>query len=256
MTSIGRDLFYSIFPNKNSYLTSGMGNSPIILSAPHGGNIKPIDIPYREHGNRSRDTYTRTLIQAIVKLLSEKPFYIYANIHRSRVDLNRDIDEAAQGNNKAIEIWKSWNNTLGNFQARVKSVYSKGLYIDIHSHNNSHKFEIGYGLTVSDYLDLKGGWEITRHSTLFPLATQEIKEKNLCFGYNSVPYTLESFGYDILVPENDDEYLNGGRNSKVFHGNGIGSIQIECPIPVLKDDLDGVAKALASSINSFRKSFL
>src|SRR3990172_12176611 len=116
MHSITRDLFYSIFPNKSNYLTYRTGNSPIILSAPHGGNVRPISIPRRKYGNRSRDTYTRRLIQKVIELLDEKPYFIYANIHRSRVDLNRDLEEAAQGNKKAKEIWENWNMSLGEFR--------------------------------------------------------------------------------------------------------------------------------------------
>jgi hypothetical protein len=250
------DLFYSIFPQQNKYLTYGDGNSPIILSAPHGGNIQPISIPKRTWGNRSRDTYTRRLIQRIIELLPEKPYFIYSDIHRNRVDLNRDIEEAAQGNKSAKRIWETWNEELQRYTSFVSKKYGKGLYIDIHSHNNSNLFQIGYGLKVKDYLDLRGGWEIKNHSTLFPLVNQHYSEKSLCFGYNSIISDLEYSGYNVLVPKDEAKYLNGGRNIREFHGNEIGAIQVECPIPVLKNDLDRVARALANSIQSFQQSFL
>lgn len=256
MASIFNDLLYSIFPNKTKYLTYGNGNSPIILSAPHGGNIKPLDIPYRKQGNRSKDTYTRRLIQKVSNLLTEKPYYIYSNIHRSRVDLNRNIKEAAQGNKKAELVWYAWNKTLAGFTKDVILDYGKGLYIDIHSHNNSDQFQVGYGLPVKDYIDLKSGWEIKKHSTLFTLTNPLISEKTLCFGTGSIIDTLQYRNYKVLIPENDNDYLNGGYNIKKFSGHGIGAIQIECPIPVLKYDLDGIAISLANSIRIFSDSFL
>jgi hypothetical protein len=250
------DLLYSIFPQQDKYLTYGIGNSPIILSAPHGGNIKPISIPKRTWGNRSRDTYTRRLIQRVIELLPDKPYYIYSNIHRNRVDLNRDFEEATQGNKSAEKIWSEWNITLDKFKTVVSGRYGRGLYIDIHSHNNSSLFQIGYGLKVKDYLDLKGGWETRNHSTLHPLVDKDTSEKSLCFGYNSIISNLEYNGYNVLVPKEEAKYLNGGRNIREFHGKGIGAIQVECPIPILKKDLDRVARALANSIISFRQAFL
>ncbi len=256
MHNVVRDLFYSIFPNKEKYLTYKLGNSPIILSAPHGGDIKPTDIPYRTYGNRSRDTYTRRLIQGIDAGLVYKPYFIYADIHRSRVDLNRDIAEAAQGNPKAEKIWYDWNKFLSTSKSEVEKRFGRGLYIDIHSHNNSDKFQIGYGLKVIDYLDLRGGWEIKKHSTMYPLVRDGYTEKNLLFGTYSFPDSITSSGYKVLVPEKEEQYLNGGYNIHKYHGNGIGAIQIECPIPVLKNDLDGVIKALINAINSFERRFL
>jgi len=256
MHSLVKDLFYSIFPNKNKYLTYGNGNSPIILSAPHGGNIKPLSIPYRKYGNRSRDTYTRRLIQRVIELLDENPYFIYADIHRSRVDLNRDYTEATQENQKAEEIWFVWNDILSEYQTEVRNKFGKGLYIDIHSHNNSDKFQIGYGLSVRDYLDLNGGWEIKNKSTLFPLVNEIVKEKKLCFGIGSIIDSLEYQGYKVLIPESENKYLNGGRNIQQYSMSGTGAIQVECPIPILKKDLEGVAIALANSIDLFKKTFL
>lgn len=251
-----RDLLYSVFPDKNKYLTYKEGNSPIILSAPHGGNITPLSIPKRKYGNRSRDTYTRRLIQLIIDKLDEKPYYIYSDIHRNRVDLNRDIIEGAQGNKKADQIWMIWNNILRDYSAKVHSLYKRGLYIDIHSHNNSNQFQIGYGLSVKDYLDLKAGWKISSISTLYPLVNKSITEKSLCFGYGSIIDTIEYSGYSVLIPESENKYLNGGRNIQEFSGDEIGAIQIECPIPILKYDLNGVADTLVKSIELFSQRFL
>lgn len=256
MHSLIRDIYYSIFPNKSKYLVYKSGNSPIILSAPHGGGIKPTDIPYRMYGNRSGDSYTRRLIIEILNVVMTKPYYIYSDIHRSRVDLNRDIIEAAQGNKKAENIWNDWNNILGYFTSSIARKHKKGLYIDIHSHKKSNKFEIGYGISAKDYLDIRAGFETKKHSTLFPLVTENNSERNILFGTSSIIGTLERFNYDVLIPDKDENYLNGGYNIKKHSGNGIGAIQIECPIPVLKKDLDGVAQAIANGILIFQERFL
>lgn len=247
--NILNDLFYSVFPSTNKYLTHYKGDTNILLSAPHGGSIRPINIPYRSYGNRSRDTYTKELIKKIINFSAQKPYYIYSNIHRSRVDLNRGVIEGAQGNERAINIWEDWNNTLNSFSAEIRNKYKKGIYVDIHSHSNSDKFQVGYGLSVNSYLDIKSGWETKTHSTMYTLKPKSDKsEYEVLFGENSVIGTLESYGFDVLVPEEEAKYLNGGRNIKQWSDYGIGAVQIESPISILKDELEVVAIAICNAI--------
>src|SRR6185436_11995795 len=100
------------------------------------------------------------------------------------------------------------------------------------------------------------GWEIKRKSTMFPLVNSEHKERDILFGNYSIINTLKAFDYKVLIPENEAKFLNGGRNILQYSGEGIGAIQVECPIPVLKYDLEGAAIALANSIEIFRQGIL
>lgn len=253
--NILKDFLYSLLPFRNldRYLTYRIGNCPVIISAPHGGDIRPIDIPPRTYGNRSRDTYTRRLIQLILEELDKKPYFIYSDIHRSRVDLNRDIAEGCQGNKKAEQIWSNWNLTLGKFTDVVANRYGKGLYIDLHSHNNSNRFQIGYGLTYKEYNDLKSGWKIKSKSTLYAIDDDSYSS---LFGAGSIINTIEKHRYGVLTPIDNKHYLNGGRNIKEFYTDKIGAIQIECPIPILKYDLNGIARTLVDAIEIFSEKFL
>ena len=75
------------------------------------------------------------------------------------------------------------------------------------------------------------------------------------FGPFSIKSSLEEYGYKVLFPKGNEEYFNGGRNIEVFSGGGLGSIQIEVPVQVLKRDLTSVAYCLYDSIETFRKEF-
>ncbi len=251
--SFTRDLFYSAFPGNAEYLSFGVGETNVILSAPHGGGIKPVNSIRRRYGNRSQDQFTRRLIQKILSLLDKKPYYVYADIHRSVVDLNRDIVEAAQGNKLAEQVWTNWNNLLDTYTDRVRKGYRSGLYIDIHSHNNSDMFELGYNLRVKDYLLIKDHKDTDAKSSMYTLKNSQYE---MMFGDSSFSSCIELHGYKVLVPENDKNYLNGGYNIKKFSGNKIGAIQIECPISILRKDLDGVARTLTNSIEIFKERFL
>lgn len=253
-----RDIFYSLFTDNNKYLTYKEGTTNILLSAPHGGGIKPLNIPNRVYGNKGQDTYTRRLIQRIVELLDKEfaPYYIYSDIHRSKVDLNREIKEGAQSNPIAEKVWHNWNRIIREYIYNIRQDYKKGLYIDIHSHNNSNQFQIGYGFSVKNYLNLRKGLPVSAHSTMYSLKLSGQSEYYTLFGSGSFVRSLELDGFKVLIPEAENKYLNGGRGIKVFSGNGIGAIQIECPISVLKSNLNGVAISLTAAIERYRENFL
>ena len=261
MSNFVSNFFSSLFPKKENYLVYKSGRSNIILSAPHSGTIKPIYIPNRKYGNRSKDTYALELIQKTVELMMIKPNYIYSTIHRCKVDFNRDIIEGCQNNLEMEKLWNIWNDTLRNYSNEVRFFHKLGLYIDIHTHNNSDEFQIGYGIPVKDYLILLRDDKIpTKNSTMHTLKEFDPSyyksEHGILFGEQSFPFSLEKSGYKVLLPKNDKYYLNGGRDIQQFHGEGIGALQIECPISVLRNDLDGVATALVNAIEVFSNKFL
>jgi hypothetical protein len=249
-STIVSDLFYSAIP-KNSYLRTGVGENNLIITAPHGGNIKPLFIPRRKGGVQVQDTYSRRLTEKIIEYLDEKPYYIISDIHRSRIDLNRNIWEACEGNYRAEKIWNSWDKTIQRFTNEVIHKYRYGLYIDIHSHNDGDYFELGYNLSAKDYIKLFDEMDVTGSS----LDSLGYDLHDMVFGSYSLKYSLEDWGYDIFFPTKNEVYFNGGRNIEVYSGNGIGAIQIECPVSILKDDLDWVAFALAESIAKFQRGF-
>ena len=83
------------------------------------------------------------------------------------------------------------------------------------------------------------------------------KRKTLRCKCGGTAYTMINIpSIRILNPTSDATYLNGGRNVRKISGNGIGGIQVECPISVLKEDLGGVAKALNFAIDRFALNFL
>ena len=58
-----------VYNGVGNYITYYPGNSPIILSAPHGGDLTPDDIPDRSWGTTVTDTNTKQLTLAIMNFL-------------------------------------------------------------------------------------------------------------------------------------------------------------------------------------------
>lgn len=255
MHSIRNDIYRSLFPN-GKYLTYGWGRRNLLLSAPHGGGMKPITIPNRTYGNRGKDSYTRRIIEALVKRFPDQPYYVYSDIHRCKIDLNRGIEESAQGNPEMERVWEDWNKLLYGFTDEIRTIYGRGLYIDIHSHNKSDYFELGYDITAKTYNAIKSREKYKETPTISHLNLENIYDGELMFGKYSFATSLEKNGFKVLVPTNDKHYLNGGRNVETFSGEGIGGIQIECPISVMKRDLNSVIDTLEMSIEIFMEKFL
>lgn len=247
------DIARSILP-QSGYIDYQEGMSNILISAPHGGGIKPLGIPSRKQGTLVRDSYTRRLAYSISNLLELPPYYCIADIHRSRVDLNRPIEEGAGGNYRASNIWLEWNDILHNYTGDIISNSKTGLFIDIHSHNNSHEFQLGYNIPTKEYLELETSKKLRVSSTISSLRRQSLHE--MLYGECSISNSLKERGYSVYRPKKNEQYFNGGYNVENFSGKGIGAIQIEVPVVMLGRDLDRVARALAYSIELFVQRFV
>ena len=247
-----RDLFYSVVTKKD-YLRSNLGVDTLLLTAPHGGGIRPFNIPKRKYGQKLMDTYTRRLTDEIISIINLRPYYVIADIHRNRVDLNRNIEEACQGNTRAKKIWYDWDILIREYKYYILDYNRKGLHIDIHSHNNSNEFQLGYNLSARNYIRLCNGNNV-RGSTLDSIENYNLRD--MIFGSHSINNILISSGYKVFFPRGNETYFNGGRNIEVYSGNGLGSIQIECPVSVLRYDRKNVAKVLSKAIEIFMEEFL
>jgi hypothetical protein len=232
------------------------GNTNLLITAPHGGNKKPKDIPDRTYGKTYRDTYTRPLTYKLLELFPKdnKPYSIIANIHRKKVDLNRDIVEGAQGNYHAESNWYYWNYFLGRYRREILQTYNMGLHIDIHSHNNSDEFHLGYNLSKTKYKNVFKK-KNTKGSTLDSLGTNLYE---MLFGKYSLKFQLEKCQFSIFYPHGKDVYFNGGYNIETYSGNGFGGIQIEIPVSILKikEQRYKIIDCLYESILLFRDSFV
>ncbi len=250
------DFIKSIIPNK-SYISRDTGNSNVLITAPHGGGIRPLNIKTRTTGKLLQDTYTRRLSYKIIEMMGRfnyHPYYIIADIHRSKVDLNRSFPEATNGDKRAQAIWKEWNNLTNKYKNFILSNNRTGLLIDIHSHNDGNYFELGYNINSRDYLELVEDPEFNVPSTLDRIGKgYSLYEK--IFGEYSIANSVEKMGYKIFMPKPGDVYFNGGYMIEHYSGNRFGAIQIECPVSILKYDIDRIALTLVNAVRVFSERF-
>jgi hypothetical protein len=144
----------------NGYIEYIPGNAPVILTAPHGGSLKPGSIPDRTKeacGGAAtivRDTNTAELVEAMREGYHDRygvwPHVIIARIARTKIDVNRPFEEATCGNGEAEQAFKEWHGFIDAAKAEVIRTSGKGWYMDMHGHGHEiQRLELGYLLKPS-----------------------------------------------------------------------------------------------------------
>ncbi len=233
----------------NDYITYLPGNMPLVISIPHGGYMMPDDVPERPCVNcaKNQDIYTLEIglgiRNEIYQTTGHYPFVIINNLHRTRLDPNRNIAEAAAGDKNAELAWHQFQEYIDSAAAEVQNRYGKGLYIDLHGHRHDIKrTELGY-LISNDELQLDDELldfdSFVDYSSIRSLVKNNLNGESisqLVRGRNSFGGLLEEMGYPavpspgIPFPGPGEPFFSGGYNV-TRHGSSQGGtidgIQIE-----------------------------
>ena len=254
---------------EREYVEYLCGNLPVILSAPHGGRERPLDIPDREKGTFAFDTNTQELARAVAEELHERtggwPHLVLCRVHRRKVDCNREIVEAAAGNAAAEQVWHDFQEFLKSSRQSVEKSHGRGLYIDLHGHGHmAQRLELGYlhgvdRLAVDDAA-LNGAEYAAESSLQAIVALGRTPYSELLRGKYSLGALLEAGGFPCSPsptnPRPAAPYFRGGSNT-VEHGREaapLAGLQIETNSRGVRDTAENrqrFAKALAGALETF-----
>jgi hypothetical protein len=126
-------------------------SAAIVITAPHGGNLKPTYIEDRSCAAciTSKDSYTKEIAlelgQKIIDNYCKVPYVVINHLHRSKLDANREIVEAAQNNTIAEDAWDHFHTFIADAQGEIQTVHGnvsnemsqdgmKGLLLDVHGY--------------------------------------------------------------------------------------------------------------------------
>lgn len=232
------------------------GNMPLIISVPHGGYEKPDTIPERDgRFAKNQDIYTIEIAYRIQKKIGEitgmYPFIVINHLHRTRLDANRNIKEAANGNRHAEEVWITYQSKLDSVACQVEAEYGKGLFIDLHGHRHRiERMELGYLLSGDELRlddELLNSGLLNEYCSIRNLL--ETNEKGLTMtelirGDYSLGALLCKRGQPCMpgekfkMPDVGEPYFRGGYNT-TRHGSSSGGtidgIQIEVDLQTRSD---------------------
>ena len=270
-----------VYFGREKYIEYYAGNLPIILSAPHGGQLTPEEISDRTYGTFVTDlnTYelTKTIMDSMIVRFGGYPHVILCKLKRTKLDANRDSIEAAQENKYALRAWQEYHHYIEVAKKKITNDQGSGLFLDIHGHGiNPDGFYdlrtwLGY-LISSEELDQSNGALNTNSYQSKSSISAWVDSSSYSFievlrGKVSFGSILDSLGYKSLPSINDlspdgMRYFSGGYNT-ARHGSRSGgvisSIQIELPKPGIRDNQStwsSYSKALNSTISEYYKIHL
>ena len=239
------------------------GTLPLIISAPHGGYLKPADMPDRSQGKVEQDSFTQELARALRDEFKTRPggtpYLIICRLHRVKLDCNREIKEAAQGNATAEEAWKEYHAHIEEAKAEVQKNFGAGLYIDLHGQKHPEgRVEIGYLLTSKELaLDDEAITKLAAKTGIRELDQRSPASfVELLRGKTSLGALLDAKGYTCVpsptlhAPHEGELYFNGGYDTPRHasrDGGTLSGFQIECPYNGVRDtkpDRERFVKAL------------
>lgn len=222
------------------------GDSPILVVAAHGGHLAPSEVATRTWGVTVNDAHTqelsRELVAAIYAQTGLRAHLVVNLLRRAKLDANREIDEAAQGDPLAEAAWHEFHELIDHGKAAAIHTFGYALLFDMHGQAARPHIELGYLLTASDLRRTDDALNDPRYvdkSSIRSLARRTAGRHpfaSLVRGRSSMGTLLEARGYAALpsdvraAPDEGAGFFNGGYNT-VRHGSRDGgevsAMQIE-----------------------------
>ncbi len=126
------------------------GNIPLIISVPHGGLLECNSLPERKTGVLGIDKGTIEFSKNFIAQINQKfkeeiledknPYYIFSLVRRSKIDLNRAVNEAY--NQKSLiarEIYNHYHSKIKQWIFNNLKRYNHSLLIDIHGFEKDNR---------------------------------------------------------------------------------------------------------------------
>lgn len=257
----------SVFGEKN-YIEYLPGDLPLVISAPHGGREQPEEIPTRTQGVVTIDTNTQELARTIADELhagtGRRPHLIICRLHRSKLDGNREVAEAAAGNPIAVKAWTEYHDFIARALAAAIAQNGRAFYIDLHGQNHrDRRIELGYLhapeiLQAPDSaLDAPG---VAASGSLRRIAEKsKLPYSALVRGPRSLGALLEARGFACVPsperPEPVLPYFQGGYSVRrhVAADQPVAGLQIECTLAGVRDTAGNRAKFAAALATTLRE---
>ncbi|MDB6007240.1 MAG: hypothetical protein JWR15_4227 [Prosthecobacter sp.] len=260
-------------PELETYIEVRPGSLPIILTVPHGGSLKPSNVLARRYGVTGTDSNTIPLAEMIIEELAAryggKPHAIISRLHRTKLDPNRDLEEAAQGDPVAVAAWHRFHDSAQKACNTVMKKSGVGLLLDLHGHRHlDQRVELGY-LVKADILKHSDAELNADAALIASTCIRDLDKRSpqsfaeLVRGPQSLGGLLEYRGFRCLPsPSKTNPAFLAGYFSGVYdvtahgssNGGTVSAIQLECPWYNVRDVPENqrrFAIALADSLGVY-----
>lgn len=136
----------------NNFIEYQVGTLPLVISVPHGGDLRPSSIPNRTCNSpvNTMDEFTIETALEIKKKLFELtgcyPHLIISHLNRRKLDPNRNVSDGACGNSEAVQAWNEFHNFITDARNKANQQNNfQTFFVDLHGHGNPiQRIELGY----------------------------------------------------------------------------------------------------------------
>lgn len=245
------------------------GTLPFIITAPHGGLLRPDDVESRTEGNLKNDARTQQLARLVADALTEgddRPHLVINRLHREKLDANRPLEDATAGDPRAEAAWSAYHELIEEARAEVIATHGRGLLLDVHGHSHDEpRVELGYLVTGSELaLDDEALEALAVESSIRHLAaSSSLSFVALLRGPASMGARLETAGYASMPSPthpapNGLPYFSGGytlRRHGSSGGEPMDAIQLEAPKEGIRGTLVERAAFAAVVARALRETY-
>lgn len=264
---------------RRGYVQYVPGELPVVLSAGHGGALAPGEIADRRSGvvRNDRNTLELTLAvrEALVELSGFAPHVVLSHLARAKLDPNREIEEAAQGNPYAEQAWREFHGWIRIARESIQGAYGangagEGLYLDMHGHGHAAaRVELGYLLRAEQLNQSDASLnslavvrctsirELGRDS---PLPFSQLLRGPASFGGFLQDEGVPSVPSPAVPSPGTDPYFRGGYSTRMHgsldDGEVISGIQLEHHYPGLRDTPENRRAFAAKAARAIRAFML
>jgi N-formylglutamate amidohydrolase len=231
----------------SGWVTAQAGTMPLVILAPHGGDLSPDELPTRSCAGCVviNDAETQELAYAIAAAFEtrtgKRPFVVVNRLHRRKFDANRELAEATGGYAPLNPLWQLFHDRVDSAKAGALRVHPRVLVLDLHGHaHTKQRLEIGYllsasqlrtsndalapALSMSSIARLAALRPATDTGALLVRGPRALGSRFAALGVPAVPSDVDP------APLAEDPYFSGGYNTErhgSFAGGAVDAIQIE-----------------------------
>jgi hypothetical protein len=218
----------------------------VIISVPHGGTVAPANIPDRT-GTTVTDSNTidlgRVIAQTFASRTGRRPHLVICHLRRTKLDANREVGDAAQGNADATTAWNEYHSFVELAMTTATSGSSRGFYIDLHGHGHPiQRLELGYLLSSSQLAmtdaQLNSGGFASSSSLRLAMPLTSVTFAELLRGPSSLGGLLGTSTPSVPSPAatspGGDPYFDGGFSTE-RHTARVPGLQIESNFSGVRD---------------------
>jgi N-formylglutamate amidohydrolase len=258
----------SVFGGKR-YVEYIPGNLPLVVCSPHGGRLTPPEIPDRASGVVQMDANTQELARAFAAAVHSRTGHhmhlIISNLHRAKLDPNREIEEAAQGSPVAQKAWSEYHGFIAQACAATVKQYGVAFFIDLHGQSHPDvRVELGYQHSAKDLAmsdeELNNPSSLAKSSIALIAARSKEPYAALLRGPQSFGALLEKKGFlaapSPRMPSPQEPFFTGGYTVRRYcvAKDHVTGFQVETYKPNLRDTKENrqkFAEALVDVIGEY-----